>query len=71
MEFDNVGIFDTAVRAIIAVVLLSLAVQSFFPPLLTAVLVIAGLVFAVTSAVGWCPLYRLFKIDTFHKKQAH
>lgn len=29
-----------------------------------AILGIVGLVFLVTGAVGWCPIYRLFKTGT-------
>lgn len=71
MEFDNVGIIDTAVRAVVAILLLSVAAQSFFSPLINWLLIAGGVIFAFTSASGWCPLYKLFRIDTFHKKQPH
>jgi hypothetical protein len=70
MEFDNVGILDTAIRAVIAIVLLSVSAQAFFPLLVNGLLVAGGVVMVFTSASGWCPIYKLLKIDTFHKKHS-
>jgi uncharacterized membrane protein HdeD (DUF308 family) len=64
----NLGSFDRVFRLILGVVLLS---APFFSGLafyessaVTIVSVIAGLIMVATSAMKFCPLYRIFGIKT-------
>lgn len=64
----NVGTIDRTLRAILGVVLLLAPFVSgmalFASPVWTAVSVIVGLVLVVTSAVKFCPAYRLLGMRT-------
>ena len=62
---QNVGILDTAVRSVIACVLLALAVEGIFSAAITAVLVVVGCALFLTSSFGVCFLYKALGIDTY------
>lgn len=68
-DYDNVGILDTAIRSIIGVVLFALAAEGLYSSAVTWVLLIAGSALFFSAAVGLCPLYKLFGIDTYHKSK--
>lgn len=54
---------DRGIRAVVGIIALLIglfAVGGF----LRALLIIVGLVLLITAAVGFCPLYRLFGINT-------
>ena len=57
----NMALWDRIVRVILAIVFLYLAIQygGWF-----WVLGILGIIFIVTSAIGFCPLYKIFGIRT-------
>ena len=63
---DNVGILDTAIRSLIAIVLLALAAEQMFSFPVTIAMLIVGMMLWVTSATGVCMLYRMLGIDTYH-----
>ncbi|GAB3026488.1 YgaP family membrane protein [Bowmanella dokdonensis] len=67
-DFDNVGILDTAVRSVISVILLALAVEGLFSNTISLILVVVGLLLWATASSGVCLLYRLLGLDTYHKK---
>ncbi|WYI67632.1 DUF2892 domain-containing protein (plasmid) [Thioclava sp. GXIMD4216] len=61
----NMGKTDRALRVIVAVVLLVLAIAGILPAgLLKILAVIVALVFIVTSLIGTCPLYTIVGIRT-------
>ena len=62
---QNVGILDTAVRYIVAVVLLSLAAEGLYPQPVTIALFIVGILLAATASLGVCMVYKLLGIDTY------
>ncbi|MDF2177774.1 DUF2892 domain-containing protein [Aliiglaciecola sp. CAU 1673] len=68
---DNVGILDSAIRSIIAVVLLTLAVEGIFSPVVSVALVVAGLALWISVSSGVCMIYRMLGIDTYHHGGAH
>lgn len=68
---DNVGIFDSAIRSVLAVVLLTLAVEGIFSTTVSLVLVVVGLALWVSVSTGVCMLYKILGIDTYHHRQAH
>lgn len=64
----NIGNLDRIMRALLGVVLLAAPFVSGWPvfngAFATALCVIAGFVMLGTSAVKFCPLYRVFGIRT-------
>ncbi|MGB7240859.1 MAG: DUF2892 domain-containing protein [Sulfitobacter sp.] len=64
----NLGTIDRAFRLLLGIVLLAAPYASglaiFESSTATIVSVIAGIVMVVTSAIKFCPLYRIFGIRT-------
>ena len=66
MTNSNVGNIDRMVRAIIGTLLIlyALVTDSNIAVILDAVLLAAGIVLIFTSAIRFCPLYKLLGINT-------
>lgn len=66
----NVGIYDQGTRTLLAI---AIAAMYYFKVIegTTAIilLLVAGLL-VLTSLFGFCPLYKLFHIDTEHQKHS-
>jgi hypothetical protein len=60
----NVGNFDRIIRLVIAALFAILYFGGFVTGTIGLVLVILGGVFAVTAAIGFCPLYSIFGFNT-------
>ncbi|MDI6893030.1 MAG: DUF2892 domain-containing protein [Bacillota bacterium] len=61
---NNLGASDRTVRIVVGVVLLALR---FFIPVtgfLGGLFVLVGAYLLVTAAIGFCPVYRLFRYST-------
>jgi hypothetical protein len=69
----NMGLSDRRVRAfVVAPVLIVIALVVGIGSVAGIVLLALAAVMLATSAVGFCPLYTLFKIDTrSHRKSPH
>lgn len=67
-ERDNVGVLDTAIRAIIACVLIALAAEQMFSPVATIAMLVVGSALFFTCATGVCLIYKVLGIDTYHLK---
>lgn len=67
-ERDNVGVLDTAIRAVVACVLLALAIEGMFSATVSIVFLVLGSALFVSSATGVCLLYKVLGIDTYHLK---
>lgn len=65
-ERDNVGVLDTAIRAVVACVLLALAIEGMFSATVSVVLLVLGSALFISSATGVCLLYKMLGIDTYH-----
>ncbi|MEZ4908450.1 MAG: DUF2892 domain-containing protein [Saprospiraceae bacterium] len=52
------------VRILIALVILVLYWQGIITGTLAMVLLLLGIILLITSLVGYCPLYSIFKINT-------
>ncbi|WP_263729503.1 YgaP-like transmembrane domain [Cellulomonas sp. SG140] len=61
------GSSDRVVRLVAAVVLVVAALLAGAGTTLGVVLLVVAAVLAVTSAVGFCPLYRLFGLSTVRR----
>jgi hypothetical protein len=66
----NMGGADRAVRVLLAIVFASLWFTGTVSGTLGVVLLVLGVVFLGTSAVGFCPLYMPLGITTCGKKGA-
>ncbi|MCC2617274.1 DUF2892 domain-containing protein [Aestuariibacter halophilus] len=62
---QNVGILDTAIRSVIACVVLALAVEGMFSTVVTSILVLVGAMLWLSSSFGVCFLYKALGIDTY------
>ena len=65
----NMGSADRLIRTLIAVVIAVLYFTRQISGTLAIVLGILAIIFLLTSAVGFCPLYVPFRISTVKKKQ--
>jgi Inner membrane protein YgaP-like, transmembrane domain len=60
----NVGSIDRIVRAVVALAALAAAVALGVGTVGGLLLLVVGGIMAVTAAVGFCPLYRVFGLST-------
>ncbi|HEX5651628.1 MAG TPA: DUF2892 domain-containing protein [Chitinophagaceae bacterium] len=65
----NMGNADRLIRIIVAAVFIVIYFNNILPSPWGLVLLILGIVFALTSLVGFCPLYTLFGISTCPRKK--
>lgn len=65
---SNIGSLDRTIRIVIAIVIGGLYFANIIGGTTAIILMIVAGVFIVTSFVGFCPLYYLFKISTSGKK---
>jgi hypothetical protein len=63
----NMGIIDRVIRILLAIVVIILYLAGSITGVAAVILGIFALIFIVTSAIGYCPLYSLFKISTILK----
>ena len=63
----NMGIADRIIRLIIAAVIAFLYLNQNITGTIGIVLLVVAIVFALTSFVSFCPLYRLFGFSTKKK----
>jgi hypothetical protein len=64
----NMGPADRVIRLVVAAIIAVLFFSGAITGTLATVLAIIGLVFILTSLVGFCPLYILFGISTCKTK---
>jgi hypothetical protein len=62
---QNVGVLDTAIRSVIAIICLSVAFEQLLPFPATIVLATIGGLMWLTASTGVCFLYKLLSIDTY------
>lgn len=61
---QNMGTVDRIIRVVLALVFIALYFSGFVSDILRTILLILAVVFILTSAVAFCPLYAPFKIST-------
>ncbi|MCF8358952.1 MAG: DUF2892 domain-containing protein [Prolixibacteraceae bacterium] len=64
----NVGSIDVIIRLLIAIVLTILYFNGIIAGTWGIVLLVIAGILLITSIIGFCPLYRLFKINTCRRK---
>lgn len=62
----NESNIDRLIRVIVGIVLLVLV--AFTSGAVQVILAVLGAILLATGIIGFCPLYKLFKIDTSEKK---
>ncbi|HOT46345.1 MAG TPA: DUF2892 domain-containing protein [Spirochaetota bacterium] len=65
----NMGSIDRIARVILAVIVGVLYATGQITGIAAIVLGIIALIFVVTSAIGFCPLYVPFKLSTIKKQK--
>lgn len=65
----NVGTADRAIRVVLAMVAAIVGFAVGAGSVLGIILLVIAAVLLVTAAVGFCPLYRVFKLSTAKAKQ--
>jgi hypothetical protein len=68
MMEKNMGSADRVVRTLFAAGVVVAIVAGWIDGIAAVVLGVVAAVFVLTSAVGFCPLYRPFKLST-HKRE--
>jgi hypothetical protein len=63
----NVGNTDRLVRAVIGVIAVVVALVLGITSIAGLVLIVVAVIGIGTALAGWCPLYRIFGIDTCSK----
>ena len=63
----NESNIDRIIRAVAGVLLLFLGFGGFFGGTLGVVADVLGVVLLLTGAIGFCPLYAMFKFNTLNK----
>jgi hypothetical protein len=63
----NMGNVDRIIRIILAIIVAVLYYTGQITGIAAIILGILALIFVVTSAIGFCPLYVPFKISTLKK----
>ncbi len=64
----NMGLLDRALRTIIAIAIIALYLAGQITGIAALILGIIAVIFLVTSAVSYCPLYVPLKISTIKKE---
>ena len=65
----NMGSTDKTIRIIAGILFIILYLAGTVSGLFGIILLVLGLVFLLTSFIGFCPLYLPFKINTCKKNQ--
>ena len=66
----NVGHMDRMIRMGVGVVLLILAGFTALPPWGTMIALVVGVIALLTGAMGFCPAWKLFGINTCDPKHS-
>lgn len=64
----NMSVTDRIIRFILAIaIIVILYIELLKEPFVT-ILGIIGIIFVITSVIGWCPLYIILKVSTLKRK---
>jgi hypothetical protein len=65
----NMGTIDRIIRVILAVIVAVLYFTGQISGTAAIILGVFALIFVITSAIGFCPLYYPFKLSTIKKQK--
>ncbi|OGP52971.1 MAG: hypothetical protein A2Y65_05345 [Deltaproteobacteria bacterium RBG_13_52_11] len=60
----NMGTIDRVIRLVLAAVIAALYLTGTISGIVAIILIIIGVIFVLTSLIGFCPLYALFNMST-------
>ncbi len=60
----NVGGIERPIRIVVGIALIGIGAFAGLPPVWTGIALIAGTIALVTGAIGFCPVWSLFGINT-------
>ena len=64
----NVGVIDSAIRIIVALLIIGLYFANVISGTFAIVLIVLAIVFLLTGVIKFCPLYLPLGINTWKKK---
>ncbi len=64
----NMGIADRVIRTILALAMIALYATGTITGTLGIILIVASVIFLLTSLISFCPLYLPFGLNTLRKK---
>lgn len=65
---SNVGTADRTIRLILAIALIILFYTGVLPGILGVIGLIVALLLTVTSLISFCPIYKIFKLNSVFQK---
>jgi hypothetical protein len=66
----NVGRIERPIRIVLGILLIGIGAFAGLPPLGTGIMLVAGTIALVTGAIGFCPAWSLFGINTCPRNAA-
>jgi hypothetical protein len=60
----NVGRIERPIRIVLGILLIGIGAFAGLPPLGTGIMLVVGTIALVTGAIGFCPAWNLFGINT-------
>ncbi|MBN2620016.1 DUF2892 domain-containing protein [candidate division WOR-3 bacterium] len=63
----NMSTADRAIRFVLVIAIIVLLYAEIVKGVFATVLGIIGIIFVVTSVIGWCPLYSILKKSTLKR----
>jgi hypothetical protein len=60
----NVGRIERPIRIVLGILLIGIGAFAGLPPLGTGIMLVVGTIALVTGAIGFCPVWNLFGINT-------
>jgi hypothetical protein len=66
----NVGIYDQGTRLLLAITIAALYYFKVIEGTAAEILLVVAGIFVLTSLFGFCPLYKLFHINTTEKQSS-
>ncbi|NLO69917.1 MAG: DUF2892 domain-containing protein [Porphyromonadaceae bacterium] len=66
---SNIGTADRAIRLLLAIVLIALFYSGILQGIPGVIGLILALLLTVTSLVSFCPIYRVFKLNSIFSKK--
>lgn len=66
----NMGTADRVIRTILALAMIALYATGTITGTLGIILIVASVIFLLTSLISFCPLYLPFGLNTLRKKLA-
>ena len=67
----NVGGIERPIRVLVGILMLAIGAFANLPSIGTAIVLVLGSIALVTGAIGYCPLWALFGMNTCPTRMSH